>query len=240
MKYPSILGLATMLMLPLSAPAQSGPSAAQVAGIDFSRSANFDFDAPQAGSYRLPVIKQAADGDVLDSSGDKRTLHDVMADRITVVSFIYNRCSDASGCPLAWSAMYDLSDASAIDPQLAKNVNLVTVSFDPEYDTPEVMAAVRGRIDEPEDRAPWTYLTTEGTAQLDPILRSYNQVVSRRPGKEGATTDLFVHQLRVYLIDRKKMVRNIYGLGFLDPRLLLTDIQTLLMEESQSSQRSHR
>jgi protein SCO1/2 len=36
--------------------------------------------------------------------------------------------------------------------------------------------------------------------------------------------------LRAYLIDREKQVRNIYGLGFLDPRLLVSDVHTLLDE----------
>jgi protein SCO1 len=39
------------------------------------------------------------------------------------------------------------------------------------------------------------------------------------------------HQLRVYLIDRQRQVRNIYNLDFLDPRLVITDVQTLLLEE---------
>ena len=35
-------------------------------------------------------------------------------------------------------------------------------------------------------------------------------------------------------IDRQQRVRNIYGLDFLDPRLLMADVQTLLLEERQA------
>ena len=36
----------------------------------------------------------------------------------------------------------------------------------------------------------------------------------------------------MYLIDGQKRVRNIYSYGLLDPRLVMTDLRTLLMEVS--------
>ena len=42
----------------------------------------------------------------------------------------------------------------------------------------------------------------------------------------------FTHQLRVYLIDSARRIRNIYSLGFLDPRLVVGDVRTLLLEEA--------
>ena len=36
--------------------------------------------------------------------------------------------------------------------------------------------------------------------------------------------------MRVYLIDGQKRIRNIYSYGLLDPRLVMTDVRTLLME----------
>ena len=58
------------------------------------------------------------------------------------------------------------------------------------------------------------------------MTAAFGQPVRRAPG-EGAD---IAHLLRVYLIDRQRRVRNIYGLGFLDPRLLLADVRTLLGE----------
>jgi len=40
------------------------------------------------------------------------------------------------------------------------------------------------------------------------------------------------HVLKVFLIDRKGEVREIYTSTFLSPRLVLNDIETLLMEEA--------
>ncbi len=42
------------------------------------------------------------------------------------------------------------------------------------------------------------------------------------------------HLLRVYLIDRQLRIRNIYGLDFLGPRLLLADVRTLVLEDREA------
>ena len=43
------------------------------------------------------------------------------------------------------------------------------------------------------------------------------------------------HTLRVFLIDRAGNIRNIYSSGTLDPRLVLADVRTLMMESAQTS-----
>ena len=58
------------------------------AGADTSRTADYDYDAPEPGTYTLPVIKHAADGALLDSSGKSVCLKELTRGRITVMSFI--------------------------------------------------------------------------------------------------------------------------------------------------------
>ena len=206
------------------------------AGLDLSRSEKFDFDPPQPGTYKLPVIRTAANGQVLDTSGDTRQLHDIYAGKVTLLSFIYTRCTDANGCPLATAVLYKIFGASKGDEALANNLRMISLSFDPINDTPEVMGQYRGS-DKPhwQDGAEWIDLTTSSESQLAPILRDYDQVVRRRVDDDGKPSDQFGHQLRAYLIDRNKQIRNIYGLGFLDPRLLIADVKTLLAEEHVAS-----
>jgi cytochrome oxidase Cu insertion factor (SCO1/SenC/PrrC family) len=196
-----------------------------------ARSARFDFDPPRPGSYRLPVVKPAADGAVIDASGAPRRLADVLAGRITVLSFVYTRCSDANGCPLATAVLYQLHGATGSDPELARHLRLVTLSFDPGHDTPETMAKYARVASTQETRSPWEFLTTASDRQLGPILAAYGQVVQRSadPSAPGPS-----HLLRVYLIDRQLRIRNIYGLDFLDPRLLLADVRTLLLESGEA------
>lgn len=211
---------------------QMGMSGTAPKGLDFSRSDEFNFDPPAPGSYKLPVIRQAADGRVLDIQGATQSLRALLSGKVTLLSFIYTRCTDAQGCPLATAVLYEISDASEVDPVLAKNLRMISLSFDPVFDTPEVMAKYRGdAASHKSSRAEWLDLTTASEADLAPILKDYDQVVRRRKDESGQLTDTFGHQLRAYLVDRRGDIRNIYGLGFLDPRLLATDVYTLLMED---------
>jgi cytochrome oxidase Cu insertion factor (SCO1/SenC/PrrC family) len=201
-------------------------------GLDTARTKEFDFDPPAPGSYRLPIIRAAADGRVLDTQGHSRSLHEVFDGKIVLLSFIYTRCTDARGCPLATAVLYKIFGGSRSDPELAANLRMLSLSFDPEHDTPEVMAGYRhGSSPEWSGGAEWLDLTTASNADLQPILTAYEQVVRRRVDEHGNPTDAFGHQLRAYLIDRHQRIRNIYGLGFLDPRLLIADVRTLLAEE---------
>ena len=206
------------------------------AGLDLSRSEKFDFDPPAPGTYQLPVIRTAADGEVLDVSGNERLLHDIYDGKVILLSFIYTRCTDANGCPLATAVLYKIFGASKVDETLASNLRMISLSFDPANDTPEVMAGYRGSdAAHWQGGAEWVDLTTASDEQLAPILSEYDQVVRRRADEQGNPTDQFGHQLRAYLIDRNKQIRNIYGLGFLDPRLLIADVKTLLAEEHVAS-----
>jgi cytochrome oxidase Cu insertion factor (SCO1/SenC/PrrC family) len=69
---------------------------------------------------------------------------------------------------------------------------------------------------------------------LEFILNAYGQAVDQRSNANDPQGPLF-HVLRVFLIDRESRVRNIYSSGTLDPRLLLADVKTLLLEESSPS-----
>ena len=80
--------------------------------------------------------------------------------------------------------------------------------------------------------AEWLFLTTESRDQLAPLLERYGQQVDR--ARPGSATGPYKHTLRVYLIDGQMRIRNIYSYGLLDPRLVMADVRTLLMEAAQS------
>jgi cytochrome oxidase Cu insertion factor (SCO1/SenC/PrrC family) len=75
----------------------------------------------------------------------------------------------------------------------------------------------------------WDRLTTSSDRALAPILAGYGQIVTRPASTQAGNA--LTHRLRVYLIDPQQRIRNIYGLDFLDPELLLADVRTLLVEE---------
>ena len=116
------------------------------------------------------------------------------------------------------------------DPVLTENLRLITFSFDPEHDTPELMAKYSRQLGAERSGADWLFLTTSNLQLLEPILNAYGQRVNPRADPDHPLGP-FTHTLRVYLIDRDAMVRNIYSTGIMDPRLVVTDVRTLLLEE---------
>src|SRR3974390_1154873 len=86
---------------------------------DLPRTEDYDYDAPVPGSYILPVVKAAADGEVLDSRGQPLRLKELTHGRVTVMSFIYTRCAAAKACPYATGVLMQVHQASSEDPALA-------------------------------------------------------------------------------------------------------------------------
>ena len=197
---------------------------------DLSRTADHDYDAPVAGSYKLPIVKQAADGEVLDSQGRPLRLSELTHGRLTVMSFIYTRCAAAKACPMATGVLMELHRLSAEDEALAKHMRLVSISFDPSADTPARMAAYSALAGSSKSAAQWRFITTASQDKLKPIIDAYGQEVDRKKNPNDPTGPLN-HILRVFLIDRDGNIRNIYSSGTLDVRLVLADVKTLLAEQ---------
>jgi cytochrome oxidase Cu insertion factor (SCO1/SenC/PrrC family) len=204
---------------------------------ELPRTSDYDYEAPAPGSYTLPVVKQAADGDVLDSKGRPLRLRQVTHGRVTVMSFIYTRCAAARACPYATGVLRQLYQLSSEDTALAKGMRLVSMSFDPAVDTPDRMGAYAALANLGSSAAPWSFLTTRSQAELQPILEAYGQAVDKKRNPFDPTGPLN-HTLRVFIIDRDGNIRNIYSSDTLDPRLVLADVRTLLMETTPKAEGS--
>ena len=188
------------------------------------------FVAPAAGSYSLPVIQDAANGWVLDGNWLPRRLSRYTQGAITLLSFIYTYCSDPIGCPLAYVTFDTIRRAVLADPTLHGRVRLVSLSFDPGNDTPSAMRAYGG-ANADNGNAPWHFLTTYSTRLLAPILADFGQDVDIELDSRGTSTRARTHMLKVFLIDARGQVREIYSAAFLHPQVMLNDIRTLALEQ---------
>ncbi len=186
------------------------------------------FNAPKVASYRLPVIDKAADGEVLTTVNQPVHLHQLMGDKVVLLSFIYSTCSDVNGCPLATMVFHKINRRLQNEPELAGKLRLLTLSFNPEQDTPEAMREYAQSF--MNDKVDWQFLTTQSEQQLQPILDQYQQSIQKNYNEKGEFTGTFSHILRVYLIDTHKHVRNIYSVAFLHADTLINDVKTLLSE----------
>jgi protein SCO1 len=196
-----------------------------------SHDQDYDYNPPMPGSYTLPVIKVASDGAIIDSTSKALTLRELTHGRITVLSFIYTRCAAPRACPYATGVLYDLHALSAQDKELVKNLRLVSLSFDPDYDTPQRLTEYSEAMREQKSGCEWRFATAKSRAELDAILNGYGQAVDKRSNPNDPQGPLY-HILRVFLIDHQGRIRNIYSSATLDPRLVLADVKTLLLEEA--------
>ena len=138
----------------------------------------------------------------------------------------------AEGGHAVGAVLYKVQSRLRERPELMDAVRLLSISFDPEVDTVEVTHKLEEGVR--DNKVEWEFLTTRGQSELQPILKGYGQFVAREFNAHGESTDRFTHLLRVYLIDRKLRVRNIYSVSFLHPDILMNDLETLLLESSGS------
>ena len=188
---------------------------------------NLGYSLPIPGSYQLYNIGKAGDGEVVDGIGDSVRLHELMDGKITLLSFIYSNCTDTNGCPLATSVFYKIQEKLKMDKKVLSKLKMISLSFDPEYDTPEIMNLYGKDLSYID--ADWSFLTTDSSRKLDPILSQYDQPVIRKYTENGEYAGVQSHLLRVFLIDDNKLIRNVYNVDFLHPDLLINDIKTLLL-----------
>ena len=189
---------------------------------------NLGYEVPKPGTYDLYKIRISGDGKILDENGKEDSLHNVMNGKVTLLSFIYSNCTDTNGCPLATSVFFKIQEKLKNDAVILSKLKMISLSFDPFFDTPEIMR-LYGK-DLSYINADWDFLTTKTTTELNPILNSYDQPVIRKFKDGGGYDGVESHLLRVFLIDDKKLIRNVYNVDFLHPDLLINDIKTLLLE----------
>ena len=187
------------------------------------------FTPPAAGSYELPAVKRAPAVVLRDLAGRSASTRQVTAGKVAVVSFIYTACPERLGCPLASLALQELQ-ARLKDEGLSRQAMLLSISFDPERDTPAQLAKY-ARI-YGADPALWRFMTASSERALDQVLEGYGQDRAPVYDERGRFTGRYRHVLKVFLLDRAGYIRNVYSAGFLVPDLVLNDIKTVLAEGS--------
>ncbi len=190
-----------------------------------------DFVANPPGSYALQAIQPAANGWVLEDNWRPRRLSGYTHGAVTLLSFVYTYCTDPIGCPLAYATMMDLKARVLADTGLRGKVRFVSLSFDPSNDTPDAMRQY-GAEHANSSALPWHFLTTYSTRYLLPILAGYGQDVEVEVDTTGSPTRTRTHMLKLFLIDARGQVREIYSAAFLHPQVMFNDIKTLAMESA--------
>lgn len=187
---------------------------------------------PEPGTYKLEKIFKSPNFKVLDSKGLSQPLTNYTEKKYTLLTFFYQRCSDANGCPYATAVFHTVKNKLE-NYDLAKDIRLVNISFDPFRDTPMMMAGLEKQAQHnstPGKSIEWSYLTTSSVDELLPLVEAFGQNVDvKKDSLTGDKSLTYQHVLKIFLIDKEGYIREIYTSAYLSPDILLNDIQTLLM-----------
>lgn len=172
---------------------------------------------PPAGSP-LADIGLAPSVRLIDSEAKPFDL-ETLRGKAVVVSFVFTTCDGT--CPMTSAAMARTRDLLADRGLWGKSVEFVSISLDPEHDTPNALKTY-GRIYE-VDPSTWHFLT--GSADdVGRVVKSWDMWAKRTP--EGVLD----HPSRIFLIDPNGHRREIYNLATFSPEVLADDVRGLLDE----------
>jgi len=126
----------------LADPSPQGPVNLRLSEIVIIAQAKPDY--VQAVQYHLPVAgDEVPDFTLLNQSGRKIDLKQYRG-KVLLMTFIYTRCPLADYCPRMSHNFAQIDQQLATDPKLYKDTHLLSVSFDPTYDTPKVLKSYGG------------------------------------------------------------------------------------------------
>jgi protein SCO1 len=155
----------------------------------------------------------------VDEHGKPRRLSEFKG-RALAITFIYTRCPMPTFCPLMDRHFATLQKSLERDATLRTRVHLLSVSFDPAYDTPEVLRKHAASLG--ANPAMWNFLTGDRD-EIDRFGMRFGVSVTR----EGANADQITHNLRTLVIDRQGRLVKVYTGFDWTPDQILKDLEPL-------------
>lgn len=173
----------------------------------------------------FPVIEDLSNSSyqLIDQEEREVLFPRFVKDKVVIAGYIFTNCPDI--CPLTTNNMRMIQER--LKDENVKDVQLVTISFDPENDTPEVLkkfAEIRNL-----DLSNWTFLTGDKST-IDKLMKHVDVVVM--PGDStvfpsGKVTHYYIHTDRIQLIDREGRIRKNYRGSSIDIEEIIDDVKSL-------------
>ena len=165
----------------------------------------------------LPVIAEVPAFSLLDTSGEPFSNED-LAGSPYVVDLIFTHC--AAICPRMTSAM----DRLEKETRSVEDLQFVSISVDPERDTPEVLDRYAARVGANRER--WHFLTGEKPEIWN--LASQGLLLPLVEGNRELGDDEIIHSQYFVLVDGEARIRGVYDMRDAEAMLRLRgDVRTL-------------
>jgi protein SCO1 len=144
--------------------------------------------------------------------------------KVLLMTFIYTRCPVADFCPRISRNFAQVDKALAADPELYKKTHLLSVSFDPEYDTPTVLrsygSSYTGKYTK-ETFDHWDFAAPSKT-ELPSVLQFFD--VGATPEKDHTIT----HSLSTLVIGPDGKVVKWYPTNDWTPEQMVNDVKQIV------------
>src|SRR5579884_3314821 len=180
--------------------------------------ASFLAVAPHAEPSRLAVIRDAPDFSLTTQDGGTLSKAD-LSGKVVLVGFVFTTCT--GNCPATSVRMREVArllDEAGVGPE---RVRLVSVTLDPARDRPEHLRRYAKLFG--ADARRWSFLTGS-PERVSKVLSAWGMWA--RPAANGQID----HPSRVFLLDDRGRVREIYDVDSLKPAWVLEDVRLLLDE----------
>jgi protein SCO1 len=144
--------------------------------------------------------------------------------KVLLVTFIYTRCPLPDFCPRMSRNFAQIDKALASDPRLYAGSHLLSISFDPSYDTPAVLRSYGGAytgLYTKESFQHWDF-ASPSSRELPALTKFF--VVGVTPGDNKTLT----HSLSTLVIDPDGKVYRWYPTNEWTPDQLVDDVKTIL------------
>ena len=179
-----------------------------------------------SGCDRLSVKKSISDEsyELVNQEGNEIQFPDAYAGKVMLVGYVYTHCPDI--CPMITYNMRDIQ----LELQDEDEFMLVSISFDPDRDTPEILHEYAENYKLNQEN--WQLLTGS-TEEVDTVLETLEIKTLKSPTifKDDGSKQYFIdHTDRVTLIDGNGDVRNTYVGSKMNQEQIISDIHKLLTE----------
>lgn len=177
----------------------------------------------------LPIYYPVSDFTLTNQDGQATTLAD-LTNHVWVADIIFTRC--AGPCPRMTGQMKSVQDRLLPD----SGTKLVTLTTDPDYDTPEILKRYGEHYG--ADFSRWAFLTGTKDEIANAAATSLKLGTTPvAPADQKSAVDLFIHTTIFVLVDKHERVRGVFETGGEDvdwtnktQPALLADIQKLERE----------
>jgi protein SCO1/2 len=181
-----------------------------------TRTGHAKLEAAPAASAQLPILmpgEPVADAPLVDQRDMPRPLSSFKGHRVAL-TFVYTRCPFPEFCPLMDRHFTAVQKIVKAAPELS-DVRLISMTLDPEFDTPKVLAQHADRLKADPDV--WSLLTAEPRAAAQ-FAQQFGIFT------EGAGVDI-THNLRTAIIDAGGRLVKIHSGNDWTPADLVADLE---------------